>query len=464
MKHITKYIAATALMAGVAFGGHAQFTNSGYFLDNYTYRYQLNPAFGGEGIFFSIPAIGNLNVGMNGTLHLNSLLYNRDGRTVLFTTPLVSVNEAMSNLNGRKRLGTAEKIGILSGGFKAWGGYNTISINARVNADVSVPGSFFSLAKEGITNKTYNITDLNAYANAYVELALNHSRDIKQVPGLRVGAALKINVGIGALNMDFNEADLTLGEDAWTAKTNANIYAALGGLRFKEDTYTPKGTKDTTPRQYVSGVKVDSPSPTGFGLGFDLGAQYEWRDFKFSIAALDLGFMDWGQTKWASTDGTQEFTTDKYLFSANGDAANSFENELDNLVDDLAKLYQLKDMGEKNSFTRGLATTLNFGIDYTLPYYRKLHFGLMNSTRINNKFSWTEFRLSANVNPVKCFSADVNLGVGTFGASFGWMLNLKVPGFNFFLGMDHTPGKLAKQCIPLNSNVQFNFGMNIALK
>ncbi|MBJ2197593.1 MAG: hypothetical protein JFR40_06865, partial [Muribaculaceae bacterium] len=87
-------------------------------------------------------------------------------------------------------------------------------------------------------------------------------------------------------------------------------------------------------------------------------------------------------------------------------------------------------------------------------------FGLLNSTRINGAYSWTQFRLSANIAPVKVFSADVNVAAGTYGVGFGWMINLHATGINLFLGMDHTLGTLSKQFIPLNSNASFNFGLN----
>ena len=93
--------------------------------------------------------------------------------------------------------------------------------------------------------------------------------------------------------------------------------------------------------------------------------------------------------------------------------------------------------------------------------YRKLSFGLLNTTHFDNEYSWTQFTLGANWEPSKCFSAGVNGSYGTFGWSFGWIANVRVPGFNLFLGMDHTPFKLAKQGVPLNSNVAFNFGMNV---
>ncbi|MDE7090010.1 MAG: hypothetical protein K2O54_07815, partial [Prevotella sp.] len=98
--------------------------------------------------------------------------------------------------------------------------------------------------------------------------------------------------------------------------------------------------------------------------------------------------------------------------------------------------------------------------EYTLPAYRKLTFGLMNSTRIQSKYSWTEFRLSANVAPAKIFSVGVNVAAGTYGCAFGWILNFHPTGFNLYLGMDRTFSALAKQGIPLSSNASFNLGMN----
>ena len=117
-------------------------------------------------------------------------------------------------------------------------------------------------------------------------------------------------------------------------------------------------------------------------------------------------------------------------------------------------------MGSAGTRSYALNTTLNDAAQYTFPLYRNLKFGLVNSTRFAGPFTWTQFRLSANVTPVKVFSATANFAVGTYGASFGWMINVHPKYFNLFLGMDHTPGKLAKQFVPLSSNMQVNFGIN----
>lgn len=443
------------LLAGAASGIiSAQNTYSGYFTDNYLYRHQMNPAYGNCQNFVGFPALGNLNIGMQGNLHLSDVLYNIDGRTSLFTNPKVDAAEFMSHIHDKNRIGTDFKVNILNGGWKAWGGYNTVGISVVGNLRASLPGSLFSLLKEGVENREYDIKNLRAHAGAYAEIALNHSRDIRQVPGLRVGAAVKFLIGAGSVDARFNDARLVLGKDSWDITANADLYANVKGLKFKHD-----WNHDVTPaREYVSGAELDGFGLNGFGLGFDLGATYSWRDFTFSAAVLDLGFISWGESHHASTDGTVNFQTSKYEFDVNSD---DDRDAFDEMKDDLTQIYQLKDMGKAGSRAEALAATLNFGVEYELPYYRRLHFGLLNTTRIDGPYTWTEFRLGATVRPVDCLSASINMAAGTFGVGMGWMLNLNLrKGFNLFVGMDRIPGKLAKQGVPLNSNGELNFGIN----
>lgn len=431
----------------------AQNTYSGYFLDNYLYRYQMNPAMGNENNFVSFPALGNINLGIHGNLHLTEVFYKVNGRTALFTNPAVSASEALSGIHDKNLIGSAIKLDIMNAGFKAFGGYNTVGLNLRINLDAKIPGSLFELAKEGVTNRTYDIKHLGVHANAYAELAFGHSRNI--MPNLRVGAALKFLIGGGNVDAYLHRADLNLGTDGWIGTTDADIYTNIKGLEFKEKYNEDAG------RTYVNGVDVNSPGPNGFGLGLDLGASYTLNDdWEFSAAVLDFGFISWSNTRLASTDGVQQVNTDSFTFNADDSADNSFSNEWERLRDDLTGLYQLRNMGNPGSRTRMLAATLNFAAAYTFPLYRNLKFGLVNTTRINGSYTTTDFRLSANVRPVKCFSADASFAVGTYGCSFGWLVNLNLKGFSMFVGMDRTFGKLCKQFVPLSSNGSFNFGID----
>lgn len=440
----------------------AQNSQSGYFLDDYTYRFQMNPAYGNSKNFVSMPALGNFNFGLNGSLSLTDVLYNVDGRTVTFLNPGVSAAEVMGNIGDVNRLDINTRINILSGGFKAFGGYNTVSLGARVNVGLKVPGSMFSLLKEGIANKEYEIGNLKGHGMAFAELGFGHSRDIKQVPGLRVGANVKFLFGAGNFNLDMRSANLSLGADDWAITTDGEASVNLKGFKYKTETRTDVPAGQPT-RTYVNGAEVNSPGLGGFGMALDLGATYTPKilpDFEFSLAFQDLGFISWSNNVLATTNGPKTFNTDKYTFNVDKDATNSFENEFDWVKDDLYKLYELDNAGDTGGKTTGLGVTMNVGVLYTLPYYRGLKFGLLNSTRIQGAFSWTDFRLSANVMPCKVFDASVNLTTGTFGTGFGWMANLHCPGFNFFVGMDRTFGKLAKQGVPLNSNANLTLGIN----
>lgn len=454
MKSIIKQsFAFLALFA--AFNAGAQNTRSGYFVDDYTYRFQLNPAFGNSRGFVSMPALGNVNIGLNGNLHLDNILYNIDGKTTTFMNPGVNAAQFLNNISDVSKMRVNTKFDILTIGFKGFGGFNTININARADIGLNLPKSFFSLLKEGVANRTYSIEDLAARGTAYAEIALGHSRDINKE--WRVGAAFKVLVGAGNVDAKLHNANLTLGTDAWTITSDAEINASLKGLTYDTD------VNDNTNHRYVSGADIDGAGIGGYGIAFDLGAVYKpeaLKDWTFSVALLDLGFINWSNNIVASTNGAKTFNSDAYTFNVDDTELNSFDNEWEKIKDNFSALYELEDMGDKGSRTTALAATLNIGAEYTFPLYRKLSFGLLNTTRINGAYSWTDFRLSANIAPVKCFDASVNLAAGTFGVGFGWLGNIHFPGFNLFLGMDHTLGKVAKQFAPLSSNASVNFGLN----
>lgn len=454
MKQKVIISAAMAAMILLPTALRAQDLSSGYFVEDYTYRYQMNPAFGNSQNFISMPALGNLNVGLHGNLGISDVLYNVDGKTTTFMNPKLSSDEVLKNINDVNRIGTFDKIGILSAGFKAFGGYNTVSINAVADVSVKVPGEMFNLLKNGVANKTYDLGDLRASGVAYGEIAFGHSRQVMK--GLRVGATLKFMLGGGYMDAHMRNANLVLGENEWTVTTDADLRSSVKGLTYKTK------VNDRTGHRYVNGIDVDGTGLNGFGMALDLGAVYETpvKGLTVSLALLDLGFISWNNDMLATTNGEKTFTTDKYTFNADDDAPNSFSKEWDRLRDDFSAIYELDDMGDQGGRTSMPHATLNIGVQYALPMYNKLTFGLLNTTRLAGDFTTTDFRLSANIAPCRIFSGGVNLGVGTFGASFGWVANLHLTGFNFFLGMDRVPGKLCKQGVPLSSNAQVTMGIN----
>lgn len=435
----------------------AQHTESGFFNENYVYRYQMNPAIENRGFFISMPALGNLDMSLNGTLNLKDFIYNVDGKTTTFMNPKISAEEALDGFKDMNRIGTDVKVGVLAVGFKGFGGYNTLTVNARANVQTRLPYEVFSILKEGPTNKTYDIADMGARGTVWAEVGISHSHSLdKFVKGLRIGAGMKVLVGGADVAAHFNKAQLTFSDETWSLTNDAYIEASMKGLTYEHD------FNDNTNREYVSGVDVDNTGINGYGVAFDFGAQYKLgKDWEFDLSFVDLGFINWKNNMLATTNGEQTVRTSDFIFSPDDHAANSFEDELDRMADDLSLLYELDDAGDQGKRKTTLGATMYAGAKYSLPVYRKLSFGVLNTTRIQGEYSWTDFRFSANIAPCKVLSASINYGVGTFGSTFGWIFNFHPKGFNLFLAQDYTLGKLAKQGVPLTSNASVNLGVNL---
>ncbi len=450
MNIINKKSIALSLAALSLMSVSAQESSTGYFMENYNMKWQMNPALGNRNGYVGFPGLGNVNVAVNGNLSPTDIVYPLNGKTVLFTNPGISTKEALGKFSNTSRLSQNLGLNILQAGFKAWGGYNNIAINVKENVSLDLPKSFFSLAKEGIGNKTYDIKNLRAKAAAYAEIALNHSRDIKQVPGLRAGASLKFLLPVAFAEADFNDLALELGENNWKARSNARLRIGLDGVRYDMD------VNDRTKARYVSGVNTDDVKfgINGFGFAFDLGATYEWRDFTFSLAFTDLGVLSFSKVQEASTNGTKVFETAAHPIGIDDDG-----DSWDKLVDDLSPLYELDDNGTVSS-SIAVQGKMRAGVDYKFPYYNKLHFGFMNTTNLSSIFPSTEFRISANVEPIKGIAASVSAAAGTYGCNYGFLLSLGNKGFNFLIGMDYAALKLDKNSYPLCSNVDLHLGIN----
>lgn len=437
----------------------AQNTSSGYFCDGNLYRHEANPAVSNEQNYVAMPILGNVNVGIVGNVGLSDFFFSRGGKTVLFTNSQVSSDQFLKNIHDRNVITSDVKLNILSMGFKLKNSYNTIGVNLRTNADLNIPGELLRMAKEGPKNKRYDISSMETHADAFLELAFGHSREITDE--WQIGAKIKILLGVANLDARFDNASFELNDNRWNATCNAEVQTSMKGLTYKtkESMRGPEGEEKL--HKYVSGVEVDKTGINGFGLAADLGAIYKLdENWKFGASLLDLGFIKWNNNMVASTNGEQTVTTESYIFSIDKNNSNSFKNELDRLAEDFSSLYELQNNGDVGARVRGLGATINLSAEYSCPFYRPLSFGLLNVTKIRGAFSSTEFRLSANISPCKMFSGCISLAEGTYGPSFGWLVNLHPKGFNMYMGMDHTFISLAKPGLPLNSKSSLNVGVN----
>lgn len=468
MKYINKYM-ALGLLSMCSLHAMAQQLNSAYFTNDYKFRHTMNPAFGNEQNYVSMPGFGNVNVSTMGNFGYEDVIFDNPmfpstskDRLTTFMNPYISTADALKGFNSgdNKILGDVS-ITVLSAGFKGFGGYNTIELNARTSFGVSMPYELFEFAKN-TGNRTYNIGNISANGQAFAELAFGHSRQINEK--LRVGAKVKLlfGAGRGDVNIDNVKADLAA-DDKWTVSGHAKSEVSVKGFTYKteEKEYKEEGRGTY---QYVNDVDVDGAGLGGFGLAFDLGGVYKINnDFTVSAALLDLGFIKWSNNMVAVNGGEEFVFNGFHDVAVNEDRGGStLSMQGDKYADQLADFANLQDKGDEGGRTTGIGATLNLGCEYTLPVYRKITFGVLSSTRFRGDYSWTEARVSANWTPLKWIDGGVNMAFGSYRNSFGWVLNFHPKGYNFYVGMDHTLGKVSKEFIPLNSNAAVSVGMSVA--
>ena len=468
MKYINKYM-ALGLLSMCSLHAMAQQLNSAYFTNDYKFRHTMNPAYGNEQNYVSMPGFGNVNVSTMGNFGYEDVIFDNPmfpstskDRLTTFMNPYISTADALKGFNSgdNKILGDVS-ITVLSAGFKGFGGYNTIELNARTSFGMSMPYELFEFAKN-TGNRTYNIGNISANGQAFAELAFGHSRQINEK--LRVGAKVKLlfGAGRGDVNIDNVKADLAA-DDKWTVSGHAKSEVSVKGFTYKteEKEYKEEGRGTY---QYVNDVDVDGAGLGGFGLAFDLGGVYKINnDFTVSAALLDLGFIKWSNNMVAVNGGEEFVFNGFHDVAVNEDRGGStLSMQGDKYSDQLADFANLQDKGDEGGRTTGIGATLNLGCEYTLPVYRKITFGVLSSTRFRGDYSWTEARVSANWTPLKWIDGGVNMAFGSYRNSFGWVVNFHPKGYNFYVGMDHTLGKVSKEFIPLNSNAAVSVGMSVA--
>ena len=469
MKKIKHLITAITLTATCNVA--AQNLNSAYFLDGYAYGHLMNPAKDYDrSSYFSVPFLpGNLNFGLKGNIGLeNIFLKNPNGNgLVTYMHPSISYDKAMSNFNNNNKLIYDQRYDILSFGFHGMGGYNTFTLGLRSNIGMNMPYELFSLTKR-LENRDYEIEDLGVNATVWSEIGLGHSHQINEA--WRIGAKAKILLGGGYVRLNVDELDMNLkNPNRWVAEGNATMEMGLKGFTWGETETKEYVSKPGTYEQLnLDNADIESPGLNGGGFAVDLGAEWDLGKqglldgMKISAALLDLGFIKWSNVGMAYNKG-EEFVFDGFQdIQVEDGPGTSFDDQIDELEDKLSDLISLQD-GGTTSKARSIGATFNLGVEYALPAYDKLSFGLLSTTCFRGEYTWNEERLSANVSPVKWFEVGANVGVGTFGASFGWVVNIHPKGFNLFMGMDHMLGKLSKQGIPLKSNVDFSMGINFPL-
>jgi hypothetical protein len=448
-----------ALLSSVTMTAAAQSLRTGYFSDSYLYRHRLNPALGNTSGYVGLPLWGNMNVGLSSNFGVKNFIYTKPGGGLTtFMDGSVSASDFLGDLKKNNKLLMDLDFNVLSVGFNAFGGYNTVELGVHSSVGMSLPRDLFAFMKE-LKNDDYDISDIKVKGRAYGSIELGHSREVNEA--LRVGAKVKVLLGIAYANAEFDQLKATFTDDAWQMNMRGKVAVACGGQ------FT------TGSDGYVDGYDDATAGLNGFGLGVDLGATYdmgEWVDgLKLSASVLDLGFMRWKDCAVAVANEHNTFTFQGFnnlqMHQVDEDGRQPYTGTIDqqweDLKDDLEQLGKLTNQG-KTTETEALAATISLGAEYELPCYKKVSFGALYTERFGALYDFVEGRINVNYAPSKAFDLSLSGSAGTYGLGWGALANLHLPGFNIFFGSDRIySGSVNSDFVPLdNASINFSMGIN----
>lgn len=443
------------IMAGQALRGS-------YFFDGSVQRNEMNPAFIPRGNYFSLPVLGMTGIGINSNLGIATFLYPKNGETYTYLNKNVTLDEFNNNLPKSPYMSMDFDMDILNFGFYT-------SEKAFWNVDLSIRGDFYSdlprdlllFPKKGMSlmEEKYSFGNFNIYTSEFAQLAVGHTRDLSDiVPGLKVGAKVKLYIGLNHINMKINNADIYMSHEEWRVKTDAvaTVCTDLIDLEVGEEITDMK-------------FKMGNITPGGFGAGVDLGAEYTLDldipiidELRFSFAAIDLGGIGYGAksvSKYKSA-GEAKYTGFEGLSLTNY----NMEENLQKITDEFLSLANLKEDVGGLPYTAGVRSKFHLGVE--APILNNLmSFGLLYSAVTGYGHTENEITLAYNLKPGKWFKLGVNYSAIRTGSCIGWLIEFTPKsGVDFFLGSDYTFLQVTPQFLPIKQFcADFRFGLSFML-
>lgn len=477
-KNILKTVIAAGLICMSLNAGAQESMKTGYFIDGYNFRHQMNPALASSRGYFSLPAIGNVNASLHSNMSLGTFIYPYNGQMTTFMSSSVSSEQFLSQLRNNNKLGVSTSVPIISaGGWGKNGGFTTFEWSVKANVMTNIPYDLFDFMKNIGARQEYNIGNLGVKANAYMELALGHAHKITD----RLDIGVKVKFLINAANAEarIDNMNIKMGEDKWSVDASGFANVAVPGLNIPSK--GESGTAETQDQnneidfsnarfgfenENISDLINGIFSDIGYGAALDLGAAYKFdsgllEGLNLSAAVLDLGFISTGNMQQLKTSMTPWSFEGFEDLSLDSESDKSLDKQFDALTEGFEDLFRFEKAGMTKKMTM-LSFILNIGAEYEMPFYRKMSVGFLSSTRFSGPYSYSEGRFSLNLEPTKWFALSTSYGISSFGSTWGAILNFSFPGLGLFVGTDNIP--LNYTGYPLGipyktGNVSVNFGL-----
>lgn len=415
------HIITVCVGALLCVGAAAQSFRTGYFLDNYVYGYRINPSQVSEDSFFSL-ALGNIDLQHNMNFGVKSFLYPQPGgKIVTGLNSAVSSSEFLGNLRAHNTLSVDENINIITIGASNGSVMHTFEINARAMATASVPRDIFAFVKKG-GEGTYDLGGFYVDATGLTDFA--YGLAFKLTDKLSVGA--RAHFLLGHQNLNFNTANSRLTLSGSSISIDSDVYLRTAGVAqvsVDGESRVDAGMSDS----YIGGA----------GFALDLGVTYcPIPGLETMVSITDLGFISWDDNFTGHAYGSHQFEGVDVTYEDG-----SAQADVDGALEKLEQAFAFKPDSE-GSHNTGMPMNFAIGAKYRMPFYEGLSVAALMTAHSARCANWFDFRVGATITPARILSATVNVGAGTFGASYGAALNLLLGPINLVLGTDGFLGSI----------------------
>lgn len=455
-------VAVTFLCSVSAFG--QQNLRTAYFLDGYTYKYKMNPAIASERAFIAMPVIGNTGIGIESNMSLSNFLYpTGNGNLTTFLSNSVADDQFLNGLNNLNKLNLNINESIIATGFRVGESFHTIDLSVKADAGAVIPKGLFAFIKSGSANNvtTWDISNIGIRANARMELAYGYSRPITD--WIRVGARVKLLMGMIQADALIDDLNLKMDGQEWAVTAHGEAEFS-GPVSFGTVSGSNEVDFDSVEVPEDSEEWNEYMAAPSIGAAIDLGATFDFLDyFTASVSVTDLGFIGWKGTTTAVMSGG------KWSFQGFGNiGAGEDENigdQFEEMGDEMLQMLKMEKTGDNIKKTNMLGATIHAGLEARMPFYERLSFGILGTHRFDGIYSWTEGRVSANVAPLNFLSVAASYALSNYGSSLGGVINIHLPGFNLYAGLDSFLPMLdvTPQMVPVSSmNTNLTFGLTFA--
>lgn len=420
------FILAASMMLGAS--AFAQEMNSAYFLDNFVYAHQLNPAMqpgtGTKGHMGLL--INNVTVGAQTDFGLDNILFPVDDKLVFCFNDQVTPEAFLGALPENLSLRASVNENILSIGSRSKKNvYTNFEINFKNLASVGAPKDLARFAKVGYSASDYDLSGINVYGHSYLEAALNFSIPVSE--HFYFGLGIKGILGIASLEGQANAMNLQFnnGEGVLTGSADATL-SVPGVVEFTNRITSEKPLPDFN--KYARDLEIADLAKGGYGAAVDLGLHWIYGGFEADLAVLNLGGIRWNNTLNGHFDDI-----------VTGTSTDIFSRAVENT-----------DFTNTQGTFGMLPATVNAGMKYHFTKSRRISAGLFGTYQLA-PVSYYEARVGLNVTPFNALGIAATAGYSTLGVVYGAVLNLRLPLLNIYAGVDGIPTRVTPQYVPLSN-------------